>query len=195
MPNEPVTTFTKKLNSATKSIDLPVFLVGMMGVGKTTIGRQLALSLERDFIDLDHAIEQRSGVPIATIFDIEGEFGFRKRESNLLDEYTQQDSIVLATGGGAILSGENRQILRQRGCVIYLRAELDILFNRLARDSKRPLLQTANPQQRIRELIMQREPLYASVADITFDTGNKPIPAILQELTELLQKPISEFSE
>lgn len=180
-------TTVKPINTlANKVPNTPIFLVGMMGVGKTTIGRQLALNLNRQFIDLDHAIEERSGVPIATIFDIEGEQGFRKRESAALDEFTQQASLVLATGGGAILAPENRHMLRNRGLVVYLRADLDVLYKRLARDSKRPLLQTANPKQRIQDLIRQREPLYVSVADITFDTGNKQVSAVVNDLIELL---------
>src|SRR5690606_7318122 len=111
-------------------------LVGMMGVGKTTIGRQLAAALGREFIDLDHAIEARCGVRIATIFDIEGEAGFRRRETATLDEYTRRPGLVLATGGGAVLSGENRRMLDERGCVVYLRAGVDELY----RDRKSTLL-------------------------------------------------------
>lgn len=180
------------ISSIDTNPDQPIFLVGMMGVGKTTIGRQLAISLNRQFVDLDHAIEDRSGVPIATIFDIEGEQGFRKRESAALDEFTQQANLVLATGGGAVLAPENRQMLRNRGCVVYLRADIDVLYKRLARDSKRPLLQTANPKQRIQELIQQREPLYASVADITFDTGDKHINTAVSDLILLLRQNFIE---
>lgn len=180
-------TTTKALNTKViESNHMPIFLVGMMGVGKTTIGRHLALSLHRRFIDLDHAIEERSGVPVATIFDIEGEPGFRKRESAALDEFTQQAGLILATGGGAILSPKNRNMLQQRGYVIYLRASTDILFKRLARDSKRPLLQTDDPKQKIRDLIKERGPLYASVADLTFDTGDKQVGAVVNELLETL---------
>lgn len=180
------TTAKQIKTTANDLLSTPIFLVGMMGVGKTTIGRQLALSLDRQFVDLDHAIEERSGVPIVTIFDIEGEPGFRKRETSALDEFTQQADLVLATGGGAVLSPANRHMLRDRGLVVYLRADLDILFKRLARDSKRPLLQTKNPKQRIQDLIQQREPLYASVANVTFDTGGKQINAVVNELIEML---------
>lgn len=164
----------------------PIFLVGMMGVGKTTIGRQLATALGRDFIDLDHAIEARCGVRIATIFDIEGEAGFRRRETALLDEYTRVPGLVLATGGGAVLAEENRRMLSERGCVIYLRAGVDELYRRVARDRNRPLLRTEDPRQRIADLLAQREPLYDSVADIRQDTVHQPVIQIVRSLLALL---------
>ncbi|MHA3904474.1 shikimate kinase [Castellaniella sp. WN] len=164
----------------------PIFLVGMMGVGKTTIGRQLAAALGREFIDLDHAIEARCGVRIATIFDIEGEEGFRRRETATLDEYTRRPGLVLATGGGAVLSEANRRMLGERGCVVYLRAGVDELYRRVARDRNRPLLRTADPRQRIVDLLAQREPLYESVADVTLDTGEQPVAQVLRNLLPLL---------
>src|SRR5699024_10865399 len=115
----------------------PVFLVGMMGAGKTTIGRALARALDWEFVDLDHELEARCGVRVADIFDIEGEQGFRKRESALLQECTQRSGIVLATGGGAVLSEQNRQALRSRGLVVYLRANLDELYRRVSCDRNR----------------------------------------------------------
>ncbi|MDY0310182.1 MAG: shikimate kinase [Castellaniella sp.] len=163
-----------------------IFLVGMMGVGKTTIGRQLAAALGRKFVDLDHAIEARCGVRIATIFDIEGEAGFRRRETASLDEYTRRSGLVLATGGGAVLAAENRHMLRTRGCVVYLRAGADELYRRVARDRSRPLLRTENPRQRIVDLLAQREPLYESVAEITLDTGDQPVAQVLRNLLPLL---------
>lgn len=162
--------------------EVPIFLVGMMGVGKTTIGRQLAAALGREFVDLDHAIEERCGVRVATIFDIEGEAGFRRRETALLDEYTRIPGLVLATGGGAVLAAENREMLRTRGCVVYLHAEAGELYRRVARDRSRPLLQTGDPRRRIAELLAQREPLYDSVADIRQDTALKPINQVLRNL-------------
>ncbi|MGX5658886.1 shikimate kinase [Castellaniella ginsengisoli] len=164
----------------------PIFLVGMMGVGKTTIGRQLAAALGRDFVDLDQAIEARCGVRVATIFDIEGEAGFRRRETAALDEYTRRPGLVLATGGGAVLAEANRRMLSERGCVVYLRAGVDELYRRVARDRSRPMLRADDPRQRIVDLLAQREPLYESVADVTLDTGDQPIVQVLRNLLALL---------
>lgn len=166
----------------------PVFLVGMMGVGKTTIGRHLARILNREFMDLDHELEARCGVRVSLIFDIEGEEGFRKREMAALDECSRKRGIVLATGGGAVLSPQNRRCLKERGVVVYLRASPEELFRRLARDRSRPLLQTADPQARISELIAQREPLYESVADLTIETGVMPVAQVVRVLVPMLQQ-------
>lgn len=167
--------------------DRPVFLVGMMGAGKTTIGRHLARALRREFLDLDHELEARCGVRVALIFDIEGEEGFRKRETTALDECSRRSSIVLATGGGAILAPENRQMLRERGLVVYLKAGADELYRRVERDRNRPLLQTADPRERLRSLLEQREPLYESVADVTFETGTMSITQAVRTLVSMLQ--------
>ncbi|WP_414708226.1 shikimate kinase [Pusillimonas sp.] len=158
----------------------------MMGAGKTTIGRQLAKALDREFVDLDLALEARCGVPVAVIFEIEGEEGFRRRESQLLDYYSQRPGIVLATGGGAVLAARNRHMLKERGVVVYLRASSDELYQRVARDRQRPLLQTEDPRARVAELLAQRAPLYEEVATVAFDTGNTPIPQAVQELVILL---------
>jgi shikimate kinase len=168
----------------------PIFLVGMMGVGKTTLGRQLAAALGREFVDLDHAIEARCGVRIATIFDIEGEEGFRRRETATLDEYTRRPGLVLATGGGAVLAEANRRMLSERGCVVYLRAGADELYRRVSRDRNRPLLRTADPRQRIVDLLARREPLYESVAEVTLDTGDLPISQVLRNLLPLVQAAV-----
>lgn len=166
----------------------PIFLVGMMGAGKTTIGRHLARTLGWEFVDLDHELEARCGVRVALIFDIEGEQGFRKRESAVLDECTRRSGIVLATGGGAILSPENRRLLRERGVVVYLRASIDELFRRVERDRNRPLLQTCNPRQRLQDLLEQREPLYHDAASLVFDTGTMPITQTVRSLVRHLQE-------
>jgi shikimate kinase len=148
-----------------------LFLVGMMGSGKSTVGRLLAHALRFTFVDADRELEARSGVPIATIFSVEGEEGFRRREAALLDELTQQPGIVLATGGGAVLDAGTRRRLRERGLVLYLRASGDELHRRTRSDRARPLLQTADPRARIVELLAQREPLYAETAHLTFQSA------------------------
>ncbi|MGQ4265929.1 shikimate kinase [Bordetella bronchiseptica] len=167
--------------------DLPIFLVGMMGAGKTTIGRGLARALRRDFIDLDHELEARCGVRVPVIFEIEGEAGFRRREAAALQECTQRRQIILATGGGAVLAAENRQALRERGIVIYLRASVEELFRRTSRDRNRPLLATADPRATLRELMVAREPLYNEVADLVIDTGSMPIATLVKSLLPKLQ--------
>src|SRR5688500_13299914 len=127
-----------------------LFLVGMMGAGKTTIGKALAKKLDRTFLDTDQEIVRRTGVAIPVIFDIEGEAGFRTRERAMLEELSKMESIVLATGGGIVLQEENRQTLRSFGTVIYLRASVDDLWRRTRHDRNRPLLQTNDPQETIR---------------------------------------------
>ena len=166
--------------------DRPLFLVGMMGAGKTTIGRHVARILDRQFIDLDHELEARCGVRVSLIFDIEGEEGFRKREADMLEECSRRPDIVLATGGGAVLSPRNRQILKERGQVVYLRASAEELYRRVARDRSRPLLQTADPKARLFELLQQREPLYEEVASLIFDTGNSPLQHVVRNLISQL---------
>lgn len=164
----------------------PIFLVGMMGAGKTTIGRGLARVLDREFLDLDHEIEARCGVSVAHIFDIEGEEGFRRRERAALDDCSTRPDIILATGGGAVLAPENRARLKARGIVVYLRATPEELYRRVARDRSRPLLQTPDPEARIRELVARREPLYEEVADLVFETGSLPVPQVVKALLPLL---------
>lgn len=165
----------------------PVFLVGMMGAGKTTIGRQLARLLGREFIDLDQELEARCGVKVSLIFEIEGEAGFRRRESQLLEECTRRRDIVLATGGGAVIAPENRRCLKERGVVVYLRATGPELYRRVARDRNRPLLQTADPRARIDGLLAERGPFYDEVAGITLETGAMPVSHAVRTLIPLLQ--------
>ena len=165
----------------------PIFLVGMMGAGKTTIGRGLARVLDREFLDLDHEIEARCGVSVAHIFDIEGEEGFRRRERSVLEECSARPNLVLATGGGAVLAPGNRRLLKSRGVVVYLRATPEELYRRVARDRGRPLLQTPDPLGRIRELVAARAPLYEEVADVVFDTGSMPVQQVVKALLPLLE--------
>ena len=163
-----------------------LYLVGMMGAGKTTVGRLLARRLKRPFYDSDEEIERRCGVRIPVIFDIEGEAGFRAREAQLLAELTALDGVVLGTGGGAVLAEENRHRLAARGTVVYLRATPEDLYERVKHDRNRPLLATADPLARLRELHAQRDPLYRSIADLVVDTGRQTVLALARELIEKL---------
>ncbi len=148
-----------------------IFLVGPMGAGKTTIGRLLAKSLDVEFLDSDKEIELRTGVSIPMIFEYEGELGFRKREAEILADLTALSPIVLATGGGSVMLPENRQVLCQRGFVVYLQCPVDTQLERTQRDSNRPLLKTENPRERLEELLKVRDPIYHSIADFIVDTG------------------------
>jgi shikimate kinase len=148
-----------------------LILIGMMGSGKSTIGRHLARQLGLEFIDGDRALEERSGVPVATIFEMEGEEGFRRREAALLDELTQRQRLVLATGGGAVLLEENRERMRDRGLVIYLEATLEELQRRLRHDKSRPLLRGVDIDRRVAELLAARAPFYRQCAHLTFASG------------------------
>ncbi len=143
-----------------------IFLIGPMGSGKTTIGRQLARRLGMDFLDLDLELQDRCGVEVSVIFDIEGESGFRQRESALLDELTRRDDLVLATGGGSVLDEANRRMLTERGLVVYLQTSVDQQLRRLERDKQRPLLQAPDRRRRLRELAEKRNPIYESCADV-----------------------------
>ena len=164
-----------------------IFLVGMMGAGKTSVGRVLAKRMSKIFYDSDHVIEERTGVKIPVIFEIEGEPGFRHREAAVLDELTALDEVVLATGGGAVLAQENRDRLHARGTVVYLRASVKDLLNRTRHDKNRPLLQTADPRARLEELYEMRDPLYREVAHITIDTGSQSLTALVNRLLYVLE--------
>ncbi len=157
-----------------------LFLVGLMGSGKTTIGRQLAKFFGREFIDSDHEIVRRTGADIPWIFDIEGEAGFRERERVVIEELTQRKRLVLATGGGVVLDRRNRENLASYGRVIYLAASPEQLFKRTAKDHNRPLLQTDDPLARLEALMLIRDPLYREIADLVIDTNGRSIRATVQ---------------
>jgi shikimate kinase len=180
--------------AAARAIAGSVFLVGMMGAGKTSVGRLLAQRLSKRFVDADHEIEARCGVPIPVIFEIEGEAGFRQRERAIIDELTRNDDIVLATGGGAVLAAENRECLHARGLVVYLKASAHEIWQRTRRDRNRPLLATANPQQRIAELLAEREPLYAQVAHVTMESTHDSVRSMVTRLLDRLEEHASTLS-
>ena len=159
-----------------------IFLIGMMGAGKSSVGRMLARDLGKQFHDSDHTIEARTGVKIPVIFELEGEAGFRAREAAALDELTALHGIVLATGGGAVLSEVNRHTLRARGTVVYLRASVTELWHRTRRDRNRPLLQTADPLARLGELYAQRDPLYREVAHVVVDSSSQSLRSLVFKL-------------
>jgi shikimate kinase len=163
-----------------------IFFVGLMGAGKTTVGRLLAKNLGAVFYDTDQEIEKRTGVRVPVIFEMEGEGGFRKREIGMIDELSQMQNIVLATGGGAVIAPENREHLKSRGIVIYLRASVQDLYIRTRFDRNRPLLQNTNAQAKLQELFAARDPLYREVATYIVDTGNQPVMNIVQKIEELI---------
>lgn len=165
-----------------------IFLTGLMGSGKTTVGRLLARRLHLNFVDSDHEIEAHTGVRIATIFELEGESGFRMREAEMISRLTQRQGIVLATGGGAILNAHSRQLLHQRGLVIYLRANPDQLWLRTRHDRQRPLLQTADPKTRLQQLYEQRDPLYREAAHLIIDTAQQSVHRLVSQLESELRK-------
>lgn len=171
------------------TVNTNLFLVGMMGAGKTTVGRMLARRLSRRFMDSDAEIEARCGVRIPLIFEIEGEGGFRLRERTIIAELTALENIVLATGGGVILAAENRRVLAQRGTVIYLCAQPADLYRRLRNDRNRPLLMTADPLRRLEELYAQRDPLYREAAHIVVETGRQKVQLLARQLLARLDEP------
>lgn len=164
----------------------PVILVGMMGAGKTTVGRRLAARSGRRFIDTDRVLEERCGVTISTIFELEGEPGFRRRERALLAELVSSTGSVLATGGGAVLDEGNRRLLRDGGFVVYLKASAADLWLRLRRDRTRPLLQTPDPRGQIERLLIERDPLYRSVAHRVVHSSRQPIDELVLHIIGLL---------
>lgn len=163
-----------------------IFLVGMMGAGKTTIGRALAQRLGREFVDTDRILVERTGVPVATIFEIEGEAAFRRRECAVLAEYGAQGGCVISTGGGAVLTPENRELMRRHGTVIYLRARVEHLWERTRHDTSRPLLATPDPRGTLSKLLVERDPLYREAAHLIVDTGTQSAASLVARVAAQL---------
>ena len=166
-----------------------IFLIGPMGAGKSTIGRLLARELKLAFVDADHEIERRCGADISWIFDVEGEEGFRNREQKIIEELSQREKLVLATGGGAVLRPENRLSLSGRGIVVYLMTTVNQQLERTRNDQSRPLLQNLdNPREKLGEMMELRDPLYREIADYIVVTGRRSPRAVVAEIMEMLEK-------
>ena len=165
-----------------------IILVGPMGAGKTTIGKQLAQQLGREFYDSDRVIEEHTGADIPLIFELEGEAGFRKREKNILADLVKKNDIVLATGGGVVLDPDNRELLSKSGFVVYLNAPLSQLINRTSKDKNRPLLQTEDPKKKLEEILSVRDPLYRDVADEIIKTDVSPVRNVVKKIMALVKK-------
>lgn len=174
----------RNLDSSRKLQSGNLIMVGLMGSGKTTIGRALARHLGKEFVDSDEEIQKRTGVTISHIFDIEGEAGFRHRETAAICDLVCRDNMVLATGGGAVLAEQNRELLQQNGIVIYLKASVHDLWQRTRHDRNRPLLQTADPHAKLTELFQQRDPLYREVADIVIQSGKQSAQTLMLHLAD-----------
>ncbi len=171
-----------------------IYLIGPMGAGKSTIGRMLSVDLGMEFKDTDREIEDKSGANIPWIFDMEGERGFRERESATIEELTRLPGLVLATGGGAILSNSNRTCLKARGVVVFLQTSVDSQLERTLKDKNRPLLQTEKPREILEKLLKQREPYYLETADIIISADDYNPKAVVQQIicmVERLTDPLS----
>lgn len=165
-----------------------LYLVGMPGAGKSTVGKALARQLELPFFDADHEMLEHTGVAIATIFELEGEAGFRLREAQLIGELCHREGILLATGGGAVLREDNRLALRRTGIVVYLHASLDHLWQRTRHDSRRPLLRADNPREILKALLDTRDPLYRQTADVVVETGRQSVSKLVHEIADELSR-------
>lgn len=169
-----------------------IYFVGPMGAGKTTIGRAFSSLLNKDFYDTDQEIEKRSGARIPWIFDVEGESGFRDRESAVIQDLTELHGVVLATGGGAVLRPENRHCLSSRGLVVYLKASIDDLLIRTGRDNRRPLLQVPDRRKVLGDIMALREPLYEAVADIIVVTGRHSVKEVVTQVQQQIEAYLAE---
>lgn len=169
-----------------------LYLIGLMGVGKTTIGKQLAKALQRPFYDSDKVIEDSMGVDIPTIFSYEGEEGFRQREQAVISQLTALPGIVLATGGGSVIKPENRAALKNSGFVVYLHCSIDKILYRTRHDTQRPLLRTENPRERLQSLLAAREPLYLECADFKIDSGSLPGKTVVKTILQQYQAALEQ---
>ncbi len=172
-----------------------IFLVGMMGAGKTTIGKLLARQMGKTFVDSDEEIQRRTGVTIPHIFDVEGEQGFRQREAVVIQEMVKHDNLVLATGGGVVLNADNRAELSRNGIVVYLKGTVPDLWQRMRHDRNRPLLRTPDPQARLKELYDFRDPLYSAIADLVVHSGKQSAQSLALKLQGELEAMINRSGE
>ncbi len=168
-----------------------VFLIGPMGAGKTTVGRLLARKLGRPFFDSDHEIENAANASVSWIFDVEGESGFRSRESRMIASLAERSGIVLATGGGAVLDASNRALLKERGIVVYLHVPLEQQLARTSKGGNRPLLETPDRAERIRELFEARHPIYSELADITVEARGRHAQIVCKAVCRELERHLS----
>jgi shikimate kinase len=171
-----------------------LILIGLMGAGKTTLGKQLANKLRCTFYDSDQVICERTGVSIPTIFELEGEAGFRSREAMIISELIQKKNTIIATGGGAVLQLENRLKLQQNGHVIYLHAQPEVLLGRIQHDKNRPLLQVSDPLAKLQELYTIRDPIYRATAHTVMDVGSPDSAHTVNRLIRLLRHPSQQLS-
>lgn len=169
-----------------------IFLIGPMGSGKTSIGQRLADMFELEFLDCDHELEDRTGASVSLIFDVEGEEGFRERETRMLEELSAREGVLIATGGGVILRERNRELLRERGLVVYLNTPVSWQLRRLRRDKSRPLLQTPDRKEKLMRLAEERNPLYAELADIEFPARNRSLDAVAKELAGIIRSHLEK---
>lgn len=171
-----------------------VFLIGPMGSGKTTIGKQLAILLKLEFFDCDHELERQTGASVNLIFDVEGEAGFRLRESRLLEQLTAKKGVLISTGGGVVCNGENRSLLRTHGFVVYLQTSIESQVKRLSQDKSRPLLQTEDRMQRLLDLANARNPLYESTADLVFSSRSQSVLSTAKELYTAIAQQVDPLN-
>ena len=165
-----------------------IYLVGPMGSGKTTIGQRVARLLGKEFLDCDHELETQTGASVNLIFDVEGEQGFRERETRMLEELTSRSGVLVATGGGVVLREENRRMLRETGLVVYMRTSVQQQLRRLGRDRSRPLLQTSDRRKKLTRLAEERNPLYQEIADIEFPAQNRGLDAVATDLAQMIRE-------